>query len=83
MLATSLKEARAFCYSLSTDKGPVVFAPLAVAGFKSRFLNDPLIIRVPFFLMFSFNKEPYNKKGKRVLLRNLEIWGGTDLRFGP
>ena len=29
-----------------------------------RFLNQPsIIIRVPFFLIFSFDREPYNKKG--------------------
>ena len=37
----------------------------------TRFLSNPFIIRVPFFLMFSFNKGTQTKKGKRVLLRNL------------
>ena len=42
----------------------------------SRFLSSPIIIRVPFFLLFGCNiREPKNKKGKRVLLRNLVIWG--------
>ena len=29
------------------------------------------MIRVPFFLLFGFNKGTQNKKGKRALLRNL------------
>ena len=39
----------------------------------SRFLSSPFIIRVPFFLIFSFNKGTRNKKGKRVLPRNLVV----------
>ena len=39
----------------------------------SRFPSNPIIIRVPFFLMFSFNKETQNKKGKRVLLGYLGV----------
>ena len=36
-------------------------------------LSTPFIIRVPFFLIFSVNKEtPHPKKGKRVLPKNLE-----------
>ena len=34
---------------------------------ETRFPSSPLIIRVPVFLLFGFNKE----KGKRVLLGNL------------
>ena len=30
-----------------------------------------MIIRVPFFLLFGFNRGPKKKKGKRVLLGNL------------
>ena len=37
----------------------------------SRFPSNPLIIRVTYFLMFRFNKETPNKKGKRVLLEYL------------
>ena len=39
----------------------------------SRSLSSPFIMRVPFFLLFGFNKGPQNEKCKRVLLRNLEI----------
>ena len=39
--------------------------------FSSRFPSSPLIIRVPFFLLFGFNKGTPQKKGKRVLLGNL------------
>ena len=39
---------------------------------KTRFPSSPLIIRVPFFLLFGFNKGTTKKKGKRVLLGNLE-----------
>ena len=39
---------------------------------QPRFPNNPLRIRVPFFLIFSFNQEtPKRKKGKQVLLRHL------------
>ena len=31
------------------------------------------MIKVPFFLVFGFNKEPPNKKGKRVLLGSLSV----------
>ena len=41
-------------------------------GLYSRFPNNPIIIRVPFFLLFNFNKETPNKKGKRVLLGHLD-----------
>ena len=37
----------------------------------ARFPSSPLIIRVPFFLLFGFNKGTQKKKGKRVLLENL------------
>ena len=38
----------------------------------TRFSSSPLIVRVPFFLLFGFNKgTPPKKKGKRVLLGNL------------
>ena len=37
-----------------------------------RFLSSTtIIIRVPFFLLFGFEKGPKKKKGKRVLLGNL------------
>ena len=37
------------------------------------FPSGPLIIRVPFFLLFGFSyKGTQNKKGKRVLLGNLD-----------
>ena len=41
----------------------------------SRFLSSPFIVRVPFFLLFGFDKGTLNKKkgGKRVLLRNLGL----------
>ena len=39
----------------------------------SRFPRNPLIIRVPFFLMFRVNKETPNKEGKRVLLGYLAL----------
>ena len=44
-----------------------------------------LIVRVPFFLLFSFNKETQDKKGKRVLLVYLDLNGfalGKALGFG-
>ena len=31
----------------------------------TRFLSNPFIIRVPFFLMFSFNKGTLNQKGQK------------------
>ena len=31
----------------------------------ARFLSSPFIIRVPFFLLFGFNKETPNKKGQK------------------
>ena len=34
-------------------------------------MGNPLIIRVPFFLLFGFNKGTQKKKGKRVLLGHL------------
>ena len=34
---------------------------------KPRFPSSPLIIRVPFFLLFGFNKGTPKNKGKRVL----------------
>ena len=43
-----------------------------LSGFYCRFLSSPFIIRVPFFLIVSFNKGPKNKKGERVLLKNLD-----------
>ena len=42
------------------------------AHLETRFPRSPLIIRVPFFLLFGFNKGTPKKKGKRVLLGNLE-----------
>ena len=39
--------------------------------FYSRFPSSPLIIRVPFFLLFGLNKGNQKKKGKRVLLGHL------------
>ena len=39
----------------------------------SRFPSSPLIIRVPFFLLFGFNKGTQKKKGKRVLLGHLVL----------
>ena len=40
----------------------------------ARFPSNPSIIRVPFFLIFGFNKAiPQNKKAKRVLLGNLGL----------
>ena len=38
----------------------------------SRFLSRPLMLRVPFSLLFGFMRGPYHNKGKRVL-RNLDI----------
>ena len=38
----------------------------------TRFPSSPSIIRVPFFLLFGFNKGTPKKKGKRVLLGNLD-----------
>ena len=38
---------------------------------SSRFPSNPLILRVPFFLLFSFNNETPTEKGKRVLLGSL------------
>ena len=40
---------------------------------SSRFPSSPLMIRVPFFLLFGFNKGTQKEKGKRVLLGNLVI----------
>ena len=41
-----------------------------------RFLCRPCIIRVPFFLLFGFNKGTLKpKNGKRVLLGNLAYMG--------
>ena len=37
----------------------------------TRFLSDPLMIRGTLFPVLEFY-QPYNKKGKRVLLRNLD-----------
>ena len=37
-----------------------------------RFLSSPFIVRVPSFLLFGFKKGTLKKKGKRVLLRNLD-----------
>ena len=34
-------------------------------GFLARFLRNPFIIRVPFFLIFSFNKGTLNQKGQK------------------
>ena len=34
-------------------------------GPLTRFLSNPFIIRVPFFLMFSFNKGTLNQKGQK------------------
>ena len=48
------------------------------AGFACliRFLSSPIVIRVPFFSYYSvLISEPRNKKGKRVLLRNLVLKG--------
>ena len=43
-------------------------------GFRvSRFPSNPLLIRVPIFLIFSFNKEIPNEKRKRVLLGYLGL----------
>ena len=41
----------------------------------SRFLSNPFIIMVPFFVIFSLNKGTLNQKGKRVLLRNPVFMG--------
>ena len=41
---------------------------LSMASYMTRFPSNPIIIRVPFSLVFNFNKETPNKKGKRVLL---------------
>ena len=50
---------------------------------STRFPSKPQIMRVPFSLLFSFNKETPNKKGKRALLGYLvkKAWdhGGGDL----
>ena len=37
----------------------------------ARVLSRPFTIRVPFFLIFGLIRGPENKKGKRVLPRNL------------
>ena len=48
----------------------------------TRFHSSPLKIKVPFFLIFGFNREnPRNKKGKRALLANLDY--EHQLCFGP
>ena len=39
---------------------------------KLWFLSSLVIMRVPFFLLLGFNRESKKKKGKRVLLGNLE-----------
>ena len=44
-----------------------------ILGSLSRFPSSPLIIRVPFFLLFRFYKGTQKKKGKRVLLGHLVI----------
>ena len=41
--------------------------------FAFRFPSNPLTIRVPFFLLFSFNKETPRQKGE--LLGYLGFWG--------
>ena len=47
-------------------------------GSTSRFPSSPLIKRVPFFLLFGFNKGTQKKKGTRVLLGHL-LGGSGDL----
>ena len=44
---------------------------VGVQAWGTRLLGSPFIIRVPFFLLFGFNKGTLNQKGNRVLLRNL------------
>ena len=39
---------------------------------KPRLLSSPLIIRIPFSYYLGLIREPTKKKGKRVLLGNLE-----------
>ena len=38
-------------------------------------LSSPIIIRVTFFLLFGFDREPKKKKGKRVPLGQMYIKG--------
>ena len=49
----------------------VLLGNLVAKPFTPRFPSSPLIIRVPFFLLFGFNKGTQKEKGKRVLLGNL------------
>ena len=53
---------------------------LLLSSTKTRFLSSPCVVRVPFFLLFGLIRGPQQKKGKRILLRNLEegargFWG--------
>ena len=58
------------------------FGPSLHSTKLARFLSGSLIIRVPFFSCCSASiREPYNRKGKRVLLRNL-LGGPGDLVSG-
>ena len=40
--------------------------------YETRLPSNSLIVKVPFFLVFSFNKDPPKQKGIRELLGDLE-----------
>ena len=44
----------------------------------SRFLSNPFIIRVPFFLIFSFNKGTLNQKGQKGTTQEPRCWVQAD-----
>ena len=51
------------------ELGPFFGVSDLAFGVRGRFPPNPLIMKVPFFLTFCFNREtPKNKEGKRVLL---------------
>ena len=63
------------------------FGCLRVYGFRVRLRSSPFIIRVPFFLLFGFNKGTQTKKGQKATTREpgrglgfaglgvLRLWG--------
>ena len=55
----ALSSAKSFIKSLSPR------ALVWFRGFITRFLSNPFIIKVPFFLIFSFNKGTLNQKGPK------------------
>ena len=56
---------------------------IGLCSLVSRFPSKPYITGVPFFLLFSFNKETPNKKGKRVLLGYLGLVTYYTPKEGP